>query len=251
MIYLDGAANSCGIPFTSTFEIRFQFYDNYSIPTDGYGIDNVQVGTKTILANYVRSAAPFDGYITEFTENSSAGGAYNTGDTMLLLGDTNGDQQTRAILNFNTSMIPDDAIIVKATLRTKYAGVTGTNPFNTHGFLIADVDQPFFGTTQSILPQDFADSADMLVATTLGYQGAGWYLGNIKYDAFQHINKTGITQFRLRFQVQDNDDNSADYLKFYSGDVYTLDSTYYVNILRCSINLRSDAVLRISPRISK
>jgi hypothetical protein len=33
-----------------------------------------------------------------------------------------------------------------------------------------------------------------------------------------NINKTGTTQFRLRFQKDDNDDLAADYLKFYSGN---------------------------------
>jgi len=34
-----------------------------------------------------------------------------------------------------------------------------------------------------------------------------------------YINKTGITQLRLRFVADDNDDNSADFLRFYTGEV--------------------------------
>jgi hypothetical protein len=39
---------------------------------------------------------------------------------------------------------------------------------------------------------------------------------------FSYINKTGITQFRLRFQTGDDNDNVADYLVFYSGDTTTV-----------------------------
>jgi len=37
-------------------------------------------------------------------------------------------------------------------------------------------------------------------------------------SAFQFVNRYGITQLRLRFQVDDNNDRDTDYLKFYSGD---------------------------------
>jgi hypothetical protein len=38
----------------------------------------------------------------------------------------------------------------------------------------------------------------------------------------QYINETGSTQFRLKFQLDDNDDLGADTIKFYSGDSVTL-----------------------------
>ena len=36
-----------------------------------------------------------------------------------------------------------------------------------------------------------------------------------------HINLTGTTQFRLYFTKDDNDDNGADYMKFFSGNYAT------------------------------
>jgi hypothetical protein len=47
---------------------------------------------------------------------------------------------------------------------------------------------------------------------------ASWYSANILSTAFARINKTGTTQFRLRFAKDDNDDGAADYMKFYSGN---------------------------------
>jgi hypothetical protein len=35
---------------------------------------------------------------------------------------------------------------------------------------------------------------------------------------FAQINRGGLTQVRLHFTVGDNDDNVADYMKFFSGD---------------------------------
>ena len=34
---------------------------------------------------------------------------------------------------------------------------------------------------------------------------------------FSYINLTGVTQFRLRFTLDDNNDHGADYLLLYSG----------------------------------
>lgn len=36
-----------------------------------------------------------------------------------------------------------------------------------------------------------------------------------------YINKTGTTQFRLRFKLDDDNDNLADYMKFFSGNYTT------------------------------
>ena len=46
----------------------------------------------------------------------------------------------------------------------------------------------------------------------------GWYWTMLDPKAFPYIDKTGITQLRLAFQVDDNDDLGNDYLAFYSGD---------------------------------
>ncbi|MCJ7723072.1 MAG: hypothetical protein MUP03_02965, partial [Anaerolineales bacterium] len=51
---------------------------------------------------------------------------------------------------------------------------------------------------------------------------SGWYSSDLGSSAFTYINLTGITQFRLRFKIDDNDDQDADYLKFYSGNHATI-----------------------------
>jgi hypothetical protein len=50
---------------------------------------------------------------------------------------------------------------------------------------------------------------------------SGWYTKTWTSGIFTCINKTGVTQLRLRFSKDDNDDMSADYLMFYSGNATT------------------------------
>jgi hypothetical protein len=45
----------------------------------------------------------------------------------------------KAILYFKTSPLPDTAVITKVTLKIKKSSVAGTDPFTTHGSLVADI----------------------------------------------------------------------------------------------------------------
>jgi hypothetical protein len=46
----------------------------------------------------------------------------------------------------------------------------------------------------------------------------GWYQLTLNPLYFQYINLIGTTQFRLRFEKDDDNDRVADYLSIYSGD---------------------------------
>jgi peptidyl-Asp metalloendopeptidase len=48
IISLDQAASAAGMSFNDRFMIKFQFYDNYPITSDGYSIDNICVGCQII-----------------------------------------------------------------------------------------------------------------------------------------------------------------------------------------------------------
>jgi len=66
---------------------------------------------------------------------------------------------------------------------------------------------------------DFQAAASMSAAGTIrNTPSAGWYSTTFNRSVFKYIYKAGVTQFRLRFQTDDNNDNGADYLKFYSGN---------------------------------
>ena len=139
------------------------------------------------------------------------------------MGDNAPNQQYRAILHFNTSSLPDTAVITKVVLKIKKQGQVGTNPFTTHKKIAADIRKGAFSDAVLQLT-DFQSAASRnavgLIPNTP--QTGGWYLTNINATGFLFLNLTGSTQFRLRFQLDDNNDLNADFLKFFSGNATTI-----------------------------
>jgi len=61
----------------------------------------------------------------------------------------------------------------------------------------------------------------------------GWYRAPLRAPSYELINREGATQFRLLFELDDNDNARADYLSFYTGDAAEADRpelivTYYL-----------------------
>jgi hypothetical protein len=168
---------------------------------------------------HFRSIGAEDGWVLESTETSEIGGTVNSGDTTFHLGDSASDRQLRAILSFNTSTLPDNAVITGAILRIRRQGSVGANPFFTHGTILVDIREGRFSNNAALQAADFHAPASN---TAVGFFGnnptAYWYSSDLEDVAFPYVNLLGRTQFRLRFETGDNDDMSADYMSFYSGD---------------------------------
>ncbi len=176
-----------------------------------------------ILTSTFRSAAAQDGWVLESTEFSNAGGSLNNTGTLFNLGDDAADKQYRAILSFNTFPLPDTAVITKVTLKIKKQGLVGTDPFTTHGILYIDIRTGAFSANAALQAGDFQATASKPAAGAIPNTPVyGWYSKILNSTAFPFINKTGWTQFRLRFQMDDNNDNGADNLRFFSGDYSTV-----------------------------
>jgi hypothetical protein len=170
--------------------------------------------TKTL-----KSQAKYDGWVLESGEFTGMGGTTDDSGNVLRLGDNNSDKQYRAILSFGTAAIPDNAVVTKVKLKVKRNKVTGTDPMYTHDGLVVDIKKWKFSTLPVLQINDFQAKANKYkvgkFSTTLY---SGWYKSVLYKGAYPYINKTGRTQFRLRFLLDDNDDNSADILKLYSGN---------------------------------
>jgi len=178
----------------------------------------VDVVDPTLTKSY-RSAGSQDGWVLESSETSSKGGTMNSAATLFYLGDDASNRQYRAILSFGTSGLPDDAVITSARLKIKKQGLVGTNPFTTHNNILVDVRKGAFGGSNALQLTDFQAAASKNAAGSIkNTPSSGWYSVTFNSSAFTYINLTGATQFRLRFQLGDNDDEGADYLKFYSGN---------------------------------
>jgi thermitase len=160
-----------------------------------------------------------DGWVRESSESSNLGGSMNAPAATFYVGDAAGDRQYRAILSFNTFGLPDNAVITGVSFKIMQQGVVGTNPFSTHGNILMDIIKGAFSGSNALQLTDFQAAASAnSVASITNTPSAGWYSKVLTVATYPYINKVGVTQFRLRFTKDDNDDLAADYLAFYSGD---------------------------------
>jgi len=183
----------------------------------------------------VKSVGANDGWILESTETSAKGGTMNSSATTFNLGDGIGDKQYRAILSFDTSSLPDTAVITKVTLKIKKQGLVGADPFASLGLLRVDIRKPFFGSAVGLALTDFQAAAGKSnIGSFSNTPVSNWYTKIWSTNTFfSFVNLTGTTEFRLRFATDDNDNGAANYLKFYSGNAGasvrpTLIIEYYV-----------------------
>jgi choice-of-anchor B domain-containing protein len=170
------------------------------------------------------SAGAQDGWVLESGENTNAGGTLNaTASTTsaLRVGDDNKDKQYKTVVSFDTSSIPDGATIVSVTLRLLRGSLTGTNPFTTHGTCWVDVQNGsgFSGST-TLQNGDFQAAATAVHAASLSNAASNgtWSTGSLNAAGLAAVNKTGTTQLRVSFNLDDNDDTGNDYLGYYSGE---------------------------------
>lgn len=192
---------------------------------DGDGTAEFDVGAYELVPTSVlnfRSKAAADGWLLESSGISSKGGSFNSAGTTFYLGDDQSNKQYRSILSFDTSDLPDDAVIVSASLRIKRHSLVGIDPFTTHQGMLVDIADPYFGTTVALTASDFQAAATRYAVGIFNPPStSGWYSVNLNAAAFPSINRTGTTQFRLRYKLDDDNDSIADYMKFFSGDYVT------------------------------
>ena len=176
------------------------------------------------LARFASLAAQ-DGYLRESDENSGVGGALNVTSTVIVVGDDVLNRQYRAILSFDTSTLPDNAVIISARLKLRKQAGVGNNPINTHGWLVMDVRKPNFGATPGLALDDFKAAAGL---NSVGKFGkiplSGVYTAIFGTTSFPYFNRSGLTQIRLRFQLDDDNDLNADWLSFFSGETATVNN---------------------------
>ena len=165
------------------------------------------------------SQGNYDGWVLESTETSNKGGALNNKSKLFLVGDDAANRQYRGILSFDTSSLPENAVVTKMTLKVKKAGLVGTNPFKTHKGLVVDIQKLNFGTSPKLQKPDFQVKGSKDFAGQFSNKAvSGWYTAELGSEAYAYFNTSGVTQFRLRFNKDDNNDLGADYFKFYSGN---------------------------------
>jgi hypothetical protein len=249
--------------------VTFSSFNNSLVPNDTNNWNDVfrlELAIPSPTIKTYQSIAAYDGWVIESGEDTGTGTRIDERASTFFLGDASNDQQYRSILHFGTGSLPNNAIISNVTLKIKKQGIVGTNPFTTHGNILVDVRRPYFDTAVDLQAADFQASADRTAAGIMeSVPGAVWYTAALDASAFSSINLAGTTQFRLRFALDDNDDNDQDYIKFYSGDAapedqpvltidYYLPSTYspaVVGILRADPDPTSASSVRFTVAFSE
>ena len=193
----------------------------------GWWLDDVRVYkcfTPTVVQANFKSVGANDGWVRESSETSSLGASINSTGATFFVGDSANNSQFRSILHFNTASLPDNAVVTKVTLKIKKQDLVGTDPFLTHMKIAVDMRKNAFSNDSALQSSDFeAASSKNTVGLIANNPEAGvWYFTNLNANAYPLINLNGVTQFRVRFQKDDNNDLSADYLKFFSGNTTTI-----------------------------
>jgi hypothetical protein len=218
---------------SGTGKIRLDVVDNdliinsKLIPLGGPGIGNgnFNAGPHYTLDrnNTYISAANYDGWILESAKGSGLGGSLNSQSTTLIIGDDSFNRQYRSIVSFNTGALPDNAIIIRVTLRIHQVSIRGTDPFSTLGPLLADIRKNYFGNSLNLQNNDFQAAASSLAAGSFVSDALPlWYQMDLMPGAFPFVNLSGPTQFRLRFTTPSDNDFSNDFATFTSGNSATL-----------------------------
>ncbi len=224
--------------------LRLDLIDNDSIldstnnPLGGIGAGNsnfisgeiyeINKAAISYSSETFRSGGSNDGWVLESNENSNVGRLVDATSKTLILGDNAQDAQYRAILHFPTQGLPDDAVVTSVILTIKKQKIVGTNPFNTHQNIQIDIAKGNFGF-DSYLGSYALQGLDFQAPSTLNAVGmiqnnpvGDVYWSLLSGDANRLINLKGITQLRLLFQLDDNDDLGEDNIRFYSGDANQL-----------------------------
>jgi hypothetical protein len=189
--------------------------------TGGFGYrtrPTAELYTSTHLLQS-KSSGPQDGWVLESSETSNQGRLTNATANNFIVGDHFENRQYRAILHFNTGALPDNAVITRVVLKIKKHSLTGADPFTTLGKIAIDIRQGAFSQNASLQPTDFqapASKSGVGVFANMPTPG-GRFVARLA-AAQPYINRVGGTQLRLRFQLDDDNDAVADFLRFFSGE---------------------------------
>ena len=168
------------------------------------------------------SVAKHDGWVLESSETSNNGGSMNSTTNTINIGDDATKKQYRIILSFSTGALPDNAVITAITLKVKkHSFVGGSDLVNTFQGFLADAKNGFFGTSSSLEKVDFKADATKNCGPFKPSLISDKYNINLicAKDAINKLStNNGLTQIRLRFKLDDNNNSTANFIKLYSSD---------------------------------
>ena len=193
-------------------------------PANNYKFIAAPTSSPTPVSTTVtfQSVAAQDGWVLESSETSNIGGALNSSADAIYIGDDAARRQYRGILSFNTgASLPDNAIITGVTLKIKQKAISGGgNPVTTFQGFMFDLRKGYFGVA-TLQVSDFQSAADYAIGPFSPATVSGWYSINLT-SAKAYLNKlstgSGLSQIRVRFKLDDNNNTISNFLCIYSGN---------------------------------
>jgi hypothetical protein len=170
------------------------------------------------------SVSAQDGWVLESTETSNTGGSMNYTVKAIRIGDDAARRQYRSILSFKTDDLPDNAVITSVKLKLKQGSITppGADPINLLQGILVDIRKGYFEAQPTLQLMDFQATPHKTAGPFKPVLTGGWYTISLNSTTFAYINKRatngGLTQFRLRFKLDDNNDTIANILSIASGN---------------------------------
>jgi hypothetical protein len=192
--------------------------------TDPWQAAPASLAPDPIIATFT-SIASEDGFVTESAKDSGVGGTVSSTSTTMRLGDDSSNRATRMFMSFDTSSLPDNATIIEATLGiTRTANPTGTIPIGVAdspwGDLYVDAASNGFGAL-GLSASDFEATAtreDVSRFAWPAYSNGMTIYSRLEPENNDVVNRAGRTQFRVRYQNDDDNDGVADYMPYATGN---------------------------------
>lgn len=163
------------------------------------------------------SIAAEDGFVGQ--ELGVGGLAISEGESIQVGDDVSDGRQFKGFLSFDTSPIPDDAIIKSVELRLRRSGSAGT-PNNLGQIHVDIAPARGFSNDLALESDDFSAAAAIVNVSVLSETSSNgaWSMGFLSEASASAVNRKDTTQFRIYFTLPTDDNGDRDWLNFSSGD---------------------------------
>jgi len=230
----DKTSALAGLPVKAGTTYYIEVIQSGALDTGGSLHLAVVFHTAAVSVPFV-SVGAYDGWLLETTDGSLIAGTANTTSTDLIVGNTPNGRRYRSILSFNTAL-PANAIIISAVVTLKLAFLSNPSPFDIYTGVVVDIRKPFYGTSVKLQLADFNAGSSLKTAGTITEPATPTttYSASLLPAAFPFINRSGTTQFKLRFPGDDYDRDVYFAVHFFSGNAATVSLrpvlvvTYYI-----------------------
>ena len=162
-----------------------------------------------------------DGWLLEASEYAGVAGTLNAQSPTIRVGDDASRRQYYTILSFNTSALPDTAIIEKVILKLTKKSIAG-NPAKlaSLGGLLINVQGSAFGRPALELADIKSPNLSLFGPYRVNPANTFYTFNLTSFNT--PINKSsrasGLTQLRMMFKLDDNNDSVANYIDLFSGN---------------------------------